>query len=298
VPADFYTAQAANDNVAVVNGDTIHLEPSRSSYGDLTCTKRLTWISIGNFLNIHPNQQFSPNAGKVGVLTVNAASSANSVFHINAGSSNISASGVRIERCLMDGQSLIGLNGVPVNIVVIDSYFNRDLEVYFSGPITITNNIIQSFLYIGPDCSSAVVSQNVINAFSIAPNDINNATVTNNIFNKTGNPYNFINCSVHHNMSGAAGILPAGNNNQNGVAMNTVFVNNNGIDDASFVLKTGSPAIGAGSGTPAANLGAYGGTTPFKPGLQPAIPAIYKLAAKVSAGGNTYTIIFSTRNNN
>lgn len=35
VPADFTTAQLANDNASVANGDTIHIEPSGTSYGSL-----------------------------------------------------------------------------------------------------------------------------------------------------------------------------------------------------------------------------------------------------------------------
>lgn len=60
VTADFTTAQAANDAAAVLSGDTIHLEPSTASYGGLTCSKRLTWISTGAFLNLYPNEQYSP----------------------------------------------------------------------------------------------------------------------------------------------------------------------------------------------------------------------------------------------
>ena len=41
IVADFTTAQAANDNGGVNLGDTIHLEPSATSYGTLTTTKRL-----------------------------------------------------------------------------------------------------------------------------------------------------------------------------------------------------------------------------------------------------------------
>ena len=99
-------------------------------------------------------------------------------------------------------------------------------------------------------------------------------------------------------MSGAAGVLPAGNNNQNGVDMNTVFVNYNGTDDASFVLRAGSPAIGAGSGTPPGDLGAFGGSSPFRLALQPVIPAIYKIGVQVAPGGTNFSVTMSTKSNN
>ena len=57
VIADFTTAQQANNSASVMNGDTIHLEPSPASYGDLNASKRLTWISIGAFLVNYPNEQ-------------------------------------------------------------------------------------------------------------------------------------------------------------------------------------------------------------------------------------------------
>src|SRR5688572_15864849 len=67
--ANFTTAQLANDNVSVVDGDTMHLEPSAATYGSLTTTKRLVWISTGAFLSIHPNEQFSPTPGRIDNLT-------------------------------------------------------------------------------------------------------------------------------------------------------------------------------------------------------------------------------------
>ena len=296
--ANFTTAQAANDNASVLDGDTIHLEPSNTSYGNLTCTKRLTWVSIGNFLSIHLNEEFSPNAGRIDVLTADAPGCANSVFHINAGIAKVNASGVRIDRCFLTGLTQIGYTGIPINIVVINSYIKNALQVYYGGNIIISNNIIENALYVGPDCTSAVITQNVINANFAEPNTIINSIVENNIFNQANAAYTFTNCSVQYNMSGAPGVLPTGNNNQNGIPMNTVFVNYNGTDDASFVLKAGSPAIGAGSGSPTVDLGAFGGSSPFKLALQPGIPAIYKIGTQVAPLGTNYNVTFSTRSNN
>jgi len=44
IPADFTTLQAAHDSSAVHAGDTLHLESSQTSYGNLTATKQLIII--------------------------------------------------------------------------------------------------------------------------------------------------------------------------------------------------------------------------------------------------------------
>ena len=296
--ADFTTAQAANDNAGVLPGDSIHLEPSITSYGDLTCTKRLIWFSIGNFLAIHPNEEYSLNAGRIDLLTADAAGSNNSVFHINAGAANISASGIRLDRCLLNGLFQIGLGGTSIKMVIINSYLKSLVAVYFADSITITNNIIESALTVSSNCTYAAITQNVINAHAAGGNNISNSRVENNIFNQATFAYTFTNCTVQYNMSGLAGILPAGNHNQNAIDMSTVFVDNNGIDDASFVLKAGSPAIGAGSGSPASDLGAFGGSSPFKLAMQPAIPSIYYIRTQVAPSGNSFNVTFSTKGNN
>lgn len=301
VVANFTTAQAANDAPAVVDGDTIHIEPSVTSYGNLDPTKRLTWISTGAFLDVHPDKQFSQNPGKIEVITAFNAGSSNSVFHVYVNSYfYLNASNIRLDRCYIGG--IVYINnfgyGVPSNNIVINCYSGGNLFIYAGGNHIATNNIFEGGLYISSTTSSAVITHNVFNATSVSSGDVNNSIVENNIFNKANSPINFINCNVGYNFSGAPNILPAGNNNQNNVDMSTVFVNNNGETDSAFVLKAGSPAIGAGSGTPAVNLGAFGGSSPFRLALQPAIPAIYKIQAPAAPAGNTLNVTFSTKSNN
>ncbi len=301
VTADFTTAQAANDAATVSAGDTIHLEPSITTYGILDCTKRLTWISTGAFLEVHPNEQFSPNVGKLDALSAILPGSSNSVFHVYVNNSiDINASGVRIDRCFAFTTITIQNYGYgePNNIVVINSYSRGNLSIGTGNNIVVTNNIFEGYLQVSSGTALAVITHNVFNAVYDNVATVDNSIVENNIFNKTTSPYTFNNSTVQYNMSGAANVLPVGNNNQNGVDMSTVFVNSFGNTDADFVLAAGSPAIGAGSGTPAVNLGAYGGGSPFKLALQPAIPAIYKIQAPAAPAGNTLNVTFSTKSNN
>ncbi len=295
VTADFTTVQAAHDAAGVVNGDTLHIEPSISNYGSLVMTKRLTIISIGDFLSVNPGSQYALVTGTISFITINNASASNAVFHCNvAGSFSLSvASNVRIERCNIGGNLSISNNSN--NDVVVSSYL-QVVSLTNATNIIITNNIVTSYIDVSSTASATVVN-NVIFATAGQTNRImNNSTFQNNILNKTGT-YTFTNSIVENNIASST-TLPAGNGNQNSVTMTNVFVNASGNDDASFVLQTsgGNPAIGAGIG--GVDCGAYGGANPFKRGLQPAIPAIYKLSAPAAPVGNTMNVIFSTKSNN
>ena len=80
VPADFTTAQAANDAGTVSNGDTIHIEPSGTGYGNLSLTKRLIIIGNGYFLgtsgsNSNPDLQANPAISSIGELYISSGAS-------------------------------------------------------------------------------------------------------------------------------------------------------------------------------------------------------------------------------
>lgn len=294
---DFNTAQAAADGPTVA-GDTIHLEPSPNSYGDLTTSKQLIWISTGGFLTAHPGEQYSLTQAKIGSLIVFPGSE-NSVFSLYIqGQAIINASNVRLERCYVGGiihLTVYNTNNIPNNDVIINCYCLSYLYLYSGTNHFISNNIFQGELICSAS-SSGIIQNNVFNAVSTSVSSVDNCTVQNNIFNKAISAYTFTNCVVQYNMSGSGGVLPTGNFNQNNVAMANVFVNNSGTNDAAFVLKAASPAIG--SGFAGDNMGAFGGTTPFRLAMQPAIPAIYKIVAPFVPTGNTMNVIFSTKSNN
>ncbi|MES2774974.1 MAG: hypothetical protein V4722_12360 [Bacteroidota bacterium] len=294
---DFTTAQAANDN-ATQPGDTIHIEPSPNSYGNLITNKRLVWLSTGAFIGVHPGDQYAQTPGKIGSLRTNAGSE-NSVLSLYIeGGANIYTSNIRLDRCYTAGGGITVqiANPIPNNCVIINCYNNGYMIFYTGTNHFVSNNIVTSYLLL-TDAASAIIQNNVFNAIdNYSISTIFNCTLQNNIFNKAVAGYTFTNCVVQYNMSGSGGVLPAGNFNQNNVAMANVFVNNSGTDDAAFVLKAGSPAIG--SGNAGDDMGAYGGTTPFKLALQPAIPAIYKLTAPFVPAGSTMNVTFSTKSNN
>jgi hypothetical protein len=294
VNADFTTIQAAHDALQVLNGDTIHLEPSITNYGALTMTKRLTLISIGDFLGVNPGNQYSLVTGTISSISINNVSASNSVFHCNVSSSvNITnANNLRFERCRIQNQ--VSFNQSSNNVVL--SNFIYALTYTNSNNNIISNNIIEFYLDVNSTASATIINNVLFSNQPATGRQMNNSTLQNNIVNKAGG-FTFTNCITENNLASNAA-WPAGNGNQNNVNMASVFVNQNGQDDASFVLQTAiaNPAVGAGQA--GVDCGAYGGTTPFKRGLQAAVPAIYKISAPVAPTGNTMNVIFSTKSNN
>jgi hypothetical protein len=302
VIADFTTAQQANNSASVMNGDTIHLEPSPASYGSLDANKRLTWISIGAFLVNYPNEQYHIHPGSISTLNVYPGSNLadNSSFHVFITNDvNIDANNITLYRCYVGGSiTLAGFaSGTGGGLLaVIGCYVVGNISISKGSGHIVSNNIIGNNINSSSGATSVQFVNNVINALTSSGSNVTNAVVENNIFNKSTSGYVFTTSMVRFNMSGSSSVLPAGNNNQNAISMNSVFVNPNGTIDSAFVLKAGSPAIGVGiSGT---NLGAFGSVSPFKLSVQPPAPAIYGILAPATPSGNTLTVTFSTKNNN
>jgi hypothetical protein len=295
VSADFTAIQTAHDNANVQPGDTIHLEPSITNYGSLIMTKRLTIISVGNFLGANPGNQYVLVPGTMGSLTINNVSASNAVFHcnLNGGVSVTNANNLRFERCRIE--SSVTFNQSSNNIVL--NCFLNVLILSNGNNNIISSNIIESYTDVNSTTSNTTLINNVFYSNqALTGRPMHNATLQNNIINKNGS-FVFTNCVVENNIASNAS-LPAGSGNQNTVNMANVFVNPNGTDDVSFVLQTANPNPAAGTGKEGVDCGAFGGSNPFKRGLQPAIPAIYKLSAPVAPTGNTMNVIFSTKSNN
>jgi hypothetical protein len=301
VIADFTTAQQANDAASVLPGDTIHLEPSPASYGELNANKRLTWISIGAFLVNYPNEQYHIHPGSINTLNIISNLADNSSFHVFIrNDALIDANNITLFRCYVGGSISLanyGANPGSALLAVIGCYVVGSVDINKGSGHIVNNNIIGTNISSSGGATSVQFAYNVINALTAGGSTVTNAVVENNIFNKSIFGINFINSSVRYNISSSiSASLPAGNNNTNGVNMTDVFVNPNGNIDSAFVLKAGSPAIGAGiSG---ANLGAFGGISPFRLSVAPPVPAIYGILAPATPAGNTLQVTFSTKNNN
>jgi hypothetical protein len=296
IQADFTTPQAAHNAAAA--GDTLHIEPSPINYGNLVLSKPLTIISIGNYLSGNPGLEAAAVTGTMQNLTVSAGASG-SVLSCNfSGPTTItSCNNIRFERSYLTGDvTCVSAD----SIVILDCSCAGQIVLQTnSNNILITNSFIGYILNMQATCS-AIVTNNILGLGGTTDRNVSvnvyNSIFENNIL-ENGQNYIYTNSTVTNNItSGTASSLPNANNNQIGVNMVNVFVNPTGSNDDDFMLVNGSLATGAGVN--GVDDGIFGGATPYKPGLQAAIPAIYKLTAPTTAVGNTLNIIFSTRSNN
>lgn len=146
------------------------------------------------------------------------------------------------------------------------------------GSYLFQNNIIVS-----SNTSSAATNYNYIQILN----------GSNSIFN-----YNMaLETSVPINFGAGVGnvITPIGN--ASSIFMGFPAIGTNSAD-ARYKLAAGSPAAALGAG--GKPIGMYGGTTPYKLSIIPAIPTIYRLSSAQGNNptGSTITISVSTRGNN
>ena len=304
VTADFTTLQAAHNGAAP--GDTIHLEPSLNSYGNLSMTKRLVILGTGAFSTINPDLQADAKHPVVDNITINNTGANGSVISVrfsNGININNNVANITLTGCVGDaaglfdntnccGRSFIDISNAD-NIVVSRSMVTSIRFASNSNNIVISNNIVWG-LVASDATSDGVITNNVIRAGNASDAaTINNSVVANNIFNRSLNT-SFVKCNVGNNFAPGSGTAPAGFSFAD---MSTVFVNASaGFVDNAFQLKPGSPALGAGEG--GIDCGAFGGGNPYRLGATPAIPSIYRLTVPAAPAGNSMTITFSTRSNN
>jgi len=316
VDSDFTnTLQDAIDGVS--SGDTIYVEPSPYSYGSATLAKKVILIGAGYFLNYNDSTQASKNESMVGELNfINGSEGSvisglyiyrqfpdntknwylieidvdsitlqrnyiyGEMLYCNSGDGDCAGYAISIDgnrKAVIIQQnwietSLVGATGTSNSCIVAhlgpfenlifrnnflwsrNSVTNRSLYETTSNPttgISIYNNIF----------SGDVHTLNTLH--------LNNILISGSFFNETG--------SVVNNLSNSDQ-YPVGNNNQLNISMSSVFENYSSYIDNGYILKTGSPAIGAGiNGGDCGIFGSgYGGEPYVLSGL-PAIPIIFEV---------------------
>jgi hypothetical protein len=111
---------------------------------------------------------------------------------------------------------------------------------------------------------------------SVASTSISNSIFTITSQSSLGTAGSITNC-----LSIGGAFLPTGGGNINGpVVIGNVFLNT-GSDDARWQLKSGSPAIGSGTG--GSNMGAFGGATPYVLSGVPGRPRLTRLVVPATA---------------
>lgn len=314
VATDFTTFDACIANASVVNGDTVHLEPSVTGYTNTNpINKRLVFIGTGYFLS---------GAGANAGLQTNP----NSAFFLNSIAFDSLASGSRFlgidgtfsiwldpradniifERCRFSNISwntqATSTSNRAQNIVFNKCYFSNAFppSQFFFDNLQITNCIIIGTIAFNPgNIGSALIRNNVFQGGIT----LTNTYLSNNIFlNISSGSFNVTLSSIKNNIAELAGVLPAGNGNQNGISEASLFLGPTGNStDGQWRLAAGSPAIGAGetvSGvTP--DCGAFGTADPYRLSGIPPVPTIYSLTVPGSVPiGQPLNITVSTRSNN
>lgn len=274
INADFNNFTAAQANASA--SDTLYIEGSTTSYGNITLTKPLVIIGPGYFLTENPQTQANSVCSTFGTITFSTGSTGSiitglkvtDIIEIKVGDisviRNYVIAGIKINSNESFGNILISNNYIEGNVNC-----TGDSQIY---NIIITNNYIDSANSISfGENYSGIISNNVI--YTIYDLDIHNFSIINNILR--GGPSIPLD-NVFFNNIGSSTQFPNNNNNQQNVNMTDVFVGKTGNStDGQWQLKPYSPALGAGSdGT---DCGIFGGSSPYVLSGLPSIPAIYEI---------------------
>ncbi|MBU0488966.1 MAG: hypothetical protein KKA07_05380 [Bacteroidetes bacterium] len=287
VSADFTSLSVAIDSASA--GDTIYLEPSAVSYGNITLTKQLYIFGNGFHLTSNPNTQANPSPSMVEGFTVNNGAAGTLLTGIQFNTYlSINTNNITIKRNKIVNQGLY-LGNNASNILILQNYLNA---TYGGSPslnvptgcsnILVHNNIIirgsgYDAIY-NTGTSGLQVSHNVI----VGDVAVIQSTFTNNIMKSgtlTGSS-NFYNRNVCN-----ATQFPDDGNNLVNVNMQTVFDTTLTSVEAQYTLAAGSPAIGYGVG--GADCGIFGGPDPYNFSGIPSIPAIFYFSAPSSGSEST-----------
>lgn len=312
VNASFTTIQAAHNANYVYAGDTIYLEASSGTYGNLTATKRLVIIGAGYFLIENPNLQANNNRSIIGIITLNAGSQGTIIEGCSIEQIHINTSDLIIQRNIFNewvrNSGIIDFvtNNIS-NIMIRNNYFDNILNAYggsviYSNAVGINNvRIIGNFIKMSfPHTDRPAI--NINNGFSgIIENNVISGNVkiygaqfNNNILREgTFTPTN----STYYNNIGNTTQFGTTNGNLQNINMITVFVGPTGYStDGQWQLKTGSPAIGAGVG--GVDCGMFGGAFPYVLSGLPGIPSIYFHEQDIDNVNQQLNISIKAKSNN
>lgn len=303
----YSTVSAAHDAAAA--NDILVIEPSGTSYGDVTLTKPLKIYGNGYFLNVNTELKAERNSSTLGKVYFNTGSGGSEIYGLSAELvAVLGVSNIKIVRCyiLIGYTSLFTRNITSTtetnvsNIQIIGNYLlgitnHQIASGYTVSNVLITNNIITAHLQMSnTGFQNIVVKNNTLLSTSGAINIIN-GIFENNLVRNT--PV-FSNVTYSYNIS-SANSFSGGIGNQNNYDVPTQFIGTGaGIsDDEQYQLKPTSPLKTAGAG--GTEVGAYGGTTPYVVSGIAHIPSITNMI-NTATGSNTtpVQVTISVKSNN
>jgi hypothetical protein len=307
--ADFTGIQAAHD--AAMAGDSLYIEASPSSYGNIIISKEIHIFGPGYRLSENQNLQANVTPASVDLL------------YLTNGCDGTTIQGMSITHSVTNSGAAATFGDVVIsrNQIVGGVRFNTtgsiDDVFIIGNEIWGSYNGYNSITTTGASPKNLIVLNNIFRYTSYAYISLSATTTaifTNNVF--TGRTITTTNCDFQNNILVAGTIanpnanifsynistgteFPSGNNNQQNVNNASIFVGWPSIggysEDGRFELLPGSPAEGAGNG--GVDCGVFGGPSPYILSGIPPIPTIYKFESPNVVTGN-FTITLSTRSNN
>ncbi len=313
----FISLQEAIDNTFLVeDGDTLHVEASTLSYGDILINRPITIIGPGFKLDENLGLQANP---------VHAL-----VSEIDIDSDDVTISGVSVVGGLvrfLDGDySNIDLN----NCYLASSIHFMTNNVSLLSNVNISNNWISGTIYKGGNQNGTVFNTSIRNNYIATGISFGGDNVTiefhqnfiggylrfhsglefyNNISTTILSSTNFYennnsNSNIYNNIFVGVepdwGDLTAGEN-YFGIPEASIFTTPDNLDSEVDLIINPSCAICELGYAPGSNtqVGIYGGDAPYMPAGIPSIPSIYLLGSNsVSYPGASINVEVSTRSNN
>jgi len=324
-PNIYTSIQAAHDASAA--GDIIQVEASQASYSGFTCSKAVTIVGTGYFLdqNQPPVLQVSPypsvisgtvyfNSGSAGAvingLTITTLNVVNGVTNVTIQRNNIGT--LNLAYIYNSGNSSSTVTtSTASNLIIRQNYIStltdyqinyqyypyNALNSYTNSNLVITNNIITGGVYLTSG-SNLFPTNEFSNNVVLGSSSFDNWLLHNNYFG--AGLSTTISTDYTNNLLGQASQPTAGfgSNNTTNVTPSSIFMLSPGSSqfDGWYQLKSGSnPARSGGVG--GTDIGAFGGISgyPYILSGTPAIPSIYQFNDVVN--GNTLNISVSTRAN-
>jgi hypothetical protein len=321
VDADFTDLSAAVASSLVNNGDTIHIEPSSTTYSNISLTKSLVIIGPGYFLdpeNVvpdNPGLQADPRRVYISTMNLDAGAEGSKILGVSFGNLNFRdvTENVAIERCHIQYGISFSQSGNEYEDFSITKCFFQDDISQNSGVVSISKMRIENCIFSGNNSgirllkltgNENVIRNNTIHGrYLVVPNSYFANNIYWHHYVGYGFTYDFTNAVVKNNIFSPSPTLPpTATENLVSVNMATVFVQGDDSFDSYYHLVPGtSPAIGYGvtiaGYTP--DIGAFGGPDAYRLSGIPPIPTIYLLTVPNSVNpGDDLEVTFSTRNNN
>lgn len=318
VDADFTTLLNAYNGASA--GDTIFLEGSPFSYGGCTFQKQLTVIGAGYWLNENDSTQNYKESSKVGALLFYGGGQGTVIeglditfFTNSAIAISINTDNITIRRNRINPWSGNNAAYYAHGIVLGGAYSSITIEQNWIEPVAGYPNHGRGIIF-STYCLNTIIRNNIIhcdtNEIAIGMTIENEATsliISNNAI--MGYFYTYY--TSHYNniilwgtyTAGTGDInsnnlcdetqYPAVNGNQQNVDMTTVFEDYTTYIDNGYLLKTGSPANGAG--VLGVDCGAFGTNDPYVLSGMPPIPAIFDVEMDQSIGTTTLPVTIKAK---